>query len=108
MLLAGVGARTGVFPIVSFPLPVAAGRTARDQETSLVLLTPFRSLRSLLGYGLAIGSVLSILLITAALGLVMQQGSLVIFVAAIALTALYGGFGPGLLATVLSLGAILA
>src|SRR5947209_11550853 len=75
---------------------------------SLVVLTPFRSVRSLLGYGLAVGSVLGILLITAALGLVLQQGSLVIFVAAIALTALYGGFGPGLLATILSLGAIVA
>ena len=54
---------------------------------------------TLLRYALAIGVVLLVLAVRAALGGVLDPSRFILFFSAVALAAWYGGIGPGLLAT---------
>src|SRR5437870_1714852 len=53
-------------------------------------------------YGVAVGAVLVAFLIATLLGLVTIRANFFLFLAAVVLASMFGGRGPGLLATILS------
>lgn len=65
-------------------------------------MTVVPQLSALLRYGLAVGSVFLALLVTMALPPVFEREVILLFLVAVVIGALYGGWGPGLLTILLS------